>query len=269
MRKLLGLMPAFGQPCISPFVSKAAYFLTMSGLEYQFECLDPGRVQAETPLGKVPVLVEDDGQRIHDSTFIIDHVRNTYGDALDAGLTPEEQAVALAFDRLLGEHVYWSGAIEPRWRDDHGFDRYVHDICGGMPEIPPPVRAFLDQARVGILAQQRGHGMGRRPSAEVLEVLKVDLDAVSTFLGDKPFFLGEEPRWIDASVYSHIGHVIRVPFDWPGRTYAASKPNLVAYLERMRARFGFPELTGDAGLPLARTAAAPAAAERAVERDAA
>lgn len=269
MRKLLGLMPAFGQPCISPFVSKAAYFLWMSGVDFELERLDPMRVKAETPLGKVPVLVEQDGTKIHDSSFIIDHVRRTYGDHLDADLSPAGQAVSVAFDRLLGENLYWSGAIEPRWRDDAGWARYKHDIVGGLEVLPPPVEQLLEMARGEILAQQRGHGMGRRPPAEVLSVFKTDLDAVSDFLADKPFFLGDRPHWIDASVYAFVGHVTFVPFAWAGHDYARSKKNLTSYLHRMRDHYGFPALHGSEATSATAGASAGAAAEVPVERNAA
>ena len=213
--------------------------------------LTPGRVRAETALGKVPVLVEDSGQRIHDSNFIIAHVRRSYGDQLDRGLTRSEQAVSVAFDRLLGEHLYWSGSIEPRWRHTRGWELYIHHILGGMVTIAPELRELLDDARVGILNQHVGHGMGRRPGPEVVEVFKADIDAISEYLGEKPFFLGAKPHWIDASVYSHLGHVIRVPFEWPGREYAAAKDNLTAYLSRMQEHFGFPELSvGSESAPL-------------------
>jgi isoprene-epoxide---glutathione S-transferase len=243
MRTIQGYIPAWGQACISPYVSKACYFLKMSGLDYQFESMSLPRLKNETPRGKLPVLIEEDGTKVHDSNAIIAHVRARYGDKLDADLSAEQQAVSVAFDRLLGEHLYWSGVIEPRWRQSKGWETYIPYIVGGAA-VSPEIREALDDFRQLILSEHLGQGMGRRPAKEIFEVFKTDLDAVSDYLGDKPFFLGARPHWIDAAVYSHVGHVTFVPFDWAGRAYAQSKKNLVNYLHRMREQFYFPALTG-------------------------
>ena len=44
-------------------------------------------------------------------------------------------------------------------------------------------------------------------------------------------------RSIDASVYSTYRHIADSPWDWPGRDYARSKTNLVAYADRLREEF--------------------------------
>ena len=69
---------------------------------------------------------------------------------------------------------------------------------------------------------------------------KADLDAASTFLGDKPYFLGDEPATIDATVFGFLGVSAYVEGDNPLFNHAASLDNLMAYCERMRARY-FPE----------------------------
>ena len=83
-----------------------------------------------------------------------------------------------------------------------------------------------------------GHGMGLRTDDDTLDNLKADLDALSAFLADKPFFMGTEPTSYDATIYSTFRHIADVPWDWAGRDYARSKANLVAYAERMKARYG-------------------------------
>lgn len=51
--------------------------------------------------------IEDEGQVIADSGFILDYLKATYGDPLDSRLTAQERAVALGFRRLLEENLYW------------------------------------------------------------------------------------------------------------------------------------------------------------------
>ena len=147
-----------------------------------------------------------------------------------------EAATALAFGRLIEEHLYWSGVIQPRWRYEDDFEIYIPYIVQGA-DVGPELRAALMAFRDRILDEFNGQGMGRRPDDEVLKFLKDDIDALSVFLGDKPYFMGDKLRSIDASVYSTVRHITDSPWDWPGRDYARSKANLVAYTERIRDEF--------------------------------
>lgn len=83
-----------------------------------------------------------------------------------------------------------------------------------------------------------GQGMGRRTSAEVLEIYKRDVDAVADFLGDKKFFMGEKLRNVDAVAYAMLRHLVDQAQKWEGTGYVEGKANLVAYLGRMRKEFG-------------------------------
>lgn len=67
---------------------------------------------------------------------------------------------------------------------------------------------------------------------------RADIDALSDQLGDQPYFMGDRPRWIDASVLSILRHTIDPPFSFDAKQYGADKGNLVAYMKRMNERFG-------------------------------
>ena len=41
-----------------------------------------------------------------------------YGDKLDDDTTAEDRAIMLAWVRVIDEHMYWSGVIQPRCRSD-------------------------------------------------------------------------------------------------------------------------------------------------------
>ena len=64
--------------------------------------------------------IEDGGKTLADTTFIIDYLKQNYGDSLDAGLSPAEKATALAFQRLLEENLYWA-VVHTRWVDPAGW----------------------------------------------------------------------------------------------------------------------------------------------------
>ena len=231
-----GYVPAWGIPDISPYVTKLVNYLHMVGIEHEWKPQDLAHLDEDSPNGKLPYIVMPDGTKLTDSNRIISHLESTIDNPLDAGMTDTEKAQALAWHRLVEEHLYWSGIIQPRWREDAGWETYIPYIVQGA-EVTPEMRVGLDAFRGRIMAEFDGQGMGRRTDEEVFEVLREDVDALSTYLGDKPFFLGDQPRSLDASIYSTIRHIIDVPFDWPGKPYTRGKANLVAYADRMRARF--------------------------------
>jgi glutathione S-transferase len=89
-----------------------------------------------------------------------------------------------------------------------------------------------------ILAEFDGQGMGRLPAERVYARAEADVDALSDFLGDKPYFMGDVPRTIDANVLSLLKHVADAPFDFPTRDRVRSKANLMAYIARLEGQRG-------------------------------
>ena len=135
--------------------------MTFAGLEYEYKSQDLSTLDQDSPHGKLPYIVDTDGTKVGDSNQIIAYLKNKYGDPLDADLTGLDRANALAWNRLLEEHLYWSGVIEPRWRHDSGWETYIPYIVGGA-EVTPEMRVGLDAFRERILAGFNGQGMGRR-----------------------------------------------------------------------------------------------------------
>jgi glutathione S-transferase len=236
MISVYGYTPAWGLPCISPFVTKVVNYMTMADIQFELKAQPLETLGTDSPTAKLPYIVDDDGTKVNDSTRILQYLQKKYGDKLDSNLTDTEKAVGLAFQRMVEEYTYWSGIIEPRWRTVERFETYIPYIVGGA-EVGPELRTALLAFREKIADEHDKQGMGLRPGEDVLACLQEDLDALSTFLGDKPFFLGEEPTSFDATIYSTFRHITDVPWDWAGRDYARGKANLVAYADRMRARF--------------------------------
>lgn len=65
----------------------------------------------------------------------------------------------------------------------------------------------------------------------------MDVDAVADFLGNKRYFLGDEPHNIDAMAYAMLRHLTDQPQKWPGTGYLEGKENIMAYLDRMRKEY--------------------------------
>src|SRR5919206_2224919 len=126
--------PAFGLPDPSPFVMKAEVLLKMAGVPYR---TDAGGLR-RAPKGKLPY-IDDDGQRIADSTFIRWHIEKKYGVDFDRGLSREERAIAWAFEKLAEDHLYWA-VVEARWMDDANFAKGPRMF---FQRIPAPLRPFV------------------------------------------------------------------------------------------------------------------------------
>lgn len=236
MIHLYGSVPGWTVPCLGPMTTKLAYYMTLSGLQFEMKHADLSQLDRDSPNGKVPWL-EDDGTKLADSTQIIEYLRQKYGDALDAGATPVERAVMIAFNRLIDEHLYWITVVQPRYCADADWLAYLRMIVGSH-DIPPEAQAFGDMWRARILKGYNNAGWTRLPSETLYARARADIDALSDFLADKRFFMGEVPRWIDASVLSILRHVIDAPFTFDTKSYGASKPNLLAYMQRMKETYG-------------------------------
>jgi hypothetical protein len=187
MITLIGYLPAWGLPDISPFVTKVDCYLRMVGLEYRLVRL-PGGDLTKTPKGKLPV-IKDAGKTVADSDFIIRYLKQTYGDTLDAPLSPSDKAVAVAFARMLEESFYWY-VVQMRYRRDEDFKIYDPLFAEFLDSVPPEVRSGLvKDFRERILNQFYGSGKGRHTPEEVELLACAEFDAISTYLGDKPFFM--------------------------------------------------------------------------------
>ena len=229
-------LPAWTVPCISPYVTKVIYYMQMTDLDFEAKPQDLTKLDRDTPHGKLPVIVDTDGTTVADSTHIIEYLKAKYGDALDAGVSPAEFAEMHAFNRMIDEHLYWVAVIQPRWRETANWETYLR-IIAGTDDVPAPLRAFADDFRHRILTAFMQGGWGRMSSDVIYRRARADIDALSNFLGSKAFFMGEQPRSIDATVSSILRHIIDAPFVFDTKDYAASKTNLVDYLARMKQRF--------------------------------
>ena len=234
MITLFGFGTAMGLPEISPFVTKAHILLQMAGLPYVTDTKIGGFLKA--PKGKAPY-IRDGEAVVSNSTFIRFHIEKTYGFDFDRGLSAAEKATAWALERMCEEHLYWL-IIDVRWLDDANFRAGPAEM---FKSFPAPVRPLIGgYARRTMRRTLHLQGLGRHDSASKLELAKRDFFAISDFLGDKPFLYGDEPRGADASVAAFVIAALAKATVAPLRDAAESRPNLVAYAERMTKRF-FPE----------------------------
>ena len=234
--------PAFGLPDPSPFVTKAEVLLKMAGLSYR---TDTNGLR-KAPKGKLPY-IDDDGERVADSTFIRWHIEKKYGIDLDRGLSAEQRAIGWAFEKMAEDQLYWA-VVEERWLDDENFAKGPKRFFKRVPAPARPVVVAL--IRRSIRSRLRAHGMGRHSREEIVALATRSTDAIADYLGQKPYFFGSEPSGADATVFAFVCSLLCPRFDTPLRTAAERRDNLKHYVARMAARY-YPDLTQLAGVAAA------------------
>ena len=221
---------AYGLPNASPFCMKVETYLRMAGIAYTAR---NGMYLMRAPKKKLPY-IDHDGRIIADSHLIIGYLQSTYGDALDAALTPAQRARSTVILRLLEDSLYWV-LLYARWIDERGWPLTRQAFFG---TLPAPLRWFVPRlARRGIAQELYAQGTGRHAPEDIYRVGGADVEALSFLLGENAYFLGAEPTSVDAAAYAFLANILDVPLDLPLREAARAHTNLPAYCARMRARY--------------------------------
>lgn len=232
MITLYQFAPAFGLPNASPFCMKVETYLRMAQLPFEAQAAGLRELRG-APKGKLPY-IRDGQQTVADSSFIIDYLKRTYGDPLDGWLDPRQQALALAFQRLFEEHLYWA-LIHNRWAEAPGWAQTRQAFFGRMSA---PLKWIVPHmARRGILRQLAGQGMGRHSAAEIHAMGQRDITAIAHLLVDQPFMMGAQPCTLDATAYAFLANLLWAPVASPMQAHARLYPQLQAYCQRMQARY--------------------------------
>jgi len=214
-----------------PFCLKLEVWLKMAGLPFTVaRATDPRKA----PGGKIPYARLGD-ELVGDSARIIERLRRAHGVTLDDGLSDEQRGRALAITRLVEDHFYFI-LVYARWLDDAVWPRLRQGFFG---RLPAPLRWFIpEMARRNVAEQLRQQGTARRAPEEIYAAAEDDLSALAGLLGDQPWFLGDQPRSVDAAVYGQIGTALFHPLETRLKPMIEQHDNLVAYAGRMREAYG-------------------------------
>ena len=230
--------PAFGLPDPSPFVMKVETLLKMAKIPYRTDATGFSRA----PKGKLPY-IDDDGVVVADSTFIRWHIEKKYRIDFDHGLDAGQKATAWAFEKMAEEHLYWVGTHD-RWMNDENFRKGPLQF---FARVPAPVRPLVTAlVRRRLRARLHGQGLGRHSPDEIHAIATRSIGAMADFLGDKPFFMGNEPAGVDATMFAFACAMLCPHFESPSRNAAEQHENLRRYVGRVTARYypGLEELAG-------------------------
>jgi glutathione S-transferase len=149
-------------------------------------------------------------------------------------LSSEQKAQALLLQRLVEDHLHFATAYL-RFSQDFSW-RHLQDFW--RPHFLPVLGSLiLKLMRKGMMKTLRTQGLGEHGVSDIVEFAKDDLTAISDSLGNKSFFLGDQPTSIDAVMYGFLIHQLWIPWECPIKEYALSLKNLTAYCERMKQKY--------------------------------
>jgi glutathione S-transferase len=225
MLTLLSHQGGGGLYSLSPFCTKAAYLLEMSGQPWQREDFSD---LAATPHHKLPVLREG-GQLIPDSEGIRRFLESKGAD-FDAGLSALQKAHARQIIRMVDESLILR-LLCARWFEPAGWQALRQTIFADAPA------EVVDHFRAGVLAGLHFTGITRFGKEERLLRLDQDLTALTATLGDQPFLFGDAPTAADCSLAPMVEALSRFPADPETAERAAKHSALVAYADRVAQHF--------------------------------
>ncbi|MCJ9427654.1 glutathione S-transferase family protein [Kordiimonas marina] len=206
---------------LSPFCAKADILLKLSGLDYRTDMPEDFKA---LPKGKLPVLKDGD-TLIPDSELIRLYLAEKYGKTLDDGMDETRKATGHALCRMLDHRTHLS-LMWTRWVDDAGWAQTKPLYFSEAPE------GLADMSRGLVRQNLDGTGFSRFSDAERLAFFQADLEAADTLIGDRAFFGGDQPCYVDASLFGHIANYYASPIKSWTTAEVAKRPRLVAYIER-------------------------------------
>ncbi len=219
----------FGSP-ISPFVDKVQRALRLKKIEYEIVGpKGPGDIKRWNPqTRKMPVL-ELNGERIIDSSIILDRLERDFPEPPLLSRNPATRASQRLLEDWSDESLYWH-VMALRWSDKNA-SASAKQISQGAPALVRPLLARFLTRQLG--GMTRAQGMGRLPADVVLKELGERLDDLVSLLGDRPYFFGDQLSRADLAVCSMFNTGLSGPSP-EFNQLLSERPALAQHLERVR-----------------------------------
>ena len=231
MIKLYGFGPRFGVVDASPFVVKVDLFMRMAGIEFESE--NDFNNLKKSPKGKLP-FIEDNGKKVGDSAQILNYLTQTYHLSLDDHLTEQQKAQAMLATHCIDESLYWC-LVYSRWIHEPTWQVIKE---GFFSKLPIPIKWFLPSViQKDVKKTLHRQGYGRHSMDELVDKSDQVFSSLSMILGDNDYFFGDTPSSFDAVAYSILCEFISFDFENPFINKARQYDNLVAYCQRIEAKY--------------------------------
>jgi glutathione S-transferase len=221
---------------LSPFVEKVIRGVQRKGLSWELiEPKSPSDLEKWNPqTGKMPV-VELDGERLFDSTFILRKLDERVPTPPLVSDDPVVAAHQRQIEDWADEALYWYG-MAFHWTPKNA-PATAGRLLGGMrvPGFLQPLLAPLIRRRIG--GQIRAQGLGRLPEPMLAREFGEKLDDLLRMLGDRPFLHSDSPSVADLAVYAQLHNADDV-LSPETREAIRRRPKLVEYMKRVEQATG-------------------------------
>jgi hypothetical protein len=221
-------------PNPSPYPIKLETFLRMNNIKYVNDFDEAMSDKQKSPW------ITINGENISDSQLAIEYLTKKFNLDVNKGLDDKDLSVSRAMRFLIEQDFYWC-LVQDRWVYPGG--KHVPELFAPweVVSLPTEVERFLivNFASKMIAKQSFAQGMGRHSREEVESMGIKDLEAISTFLGNKTFMFGDEVTELDCVVF---GFLCMILFCSPKESVYYNKvmkdlTNLVDFTERIKEKY--------------------------------
>jgi glutathione S-transferase len=213
----------------SPFVEKVVRGLQLKKVSFELvgpkSPFDLRRWNPQT--GKMPVL-EIDGERVYDSTFILRHLDELVPEPRLVAEDPPTAAAQRQLEDWADESLYWY-LMALRWAKRNAGATADQIAAGAPAALRPIVRIFL---KLKVAPATLAQGLGRLPHEVVLRELGTRLDDLVTLLAPQPFFYADQPSIADLAVYGMFSMAKSGPTPEAAEVIA-ERPPLTDWMKRV------------------------------------
>ncbi len=141
----------------------------------------------------------------------------------------------MAMQRMIEDDLYWAG-MYARWGKNDANWRENKRAIFGM--IPAGIRDLVAAYERRLIRKQIwGQGLGRHSEDQIYRVGQQELTALSDFLGEKPYFMGDKPTTLDASAFGILVNLLWCPIESPLKEHAKTLNNLSAFCNRVKQEY--------------------------------
>jgi len=219
--------PCNNIPSFLPASLKLETYLRMHKIPYENKYVHKlGSDKVKLPF------IEYQGDKVQDANFCIKYLNNKFNLTPDAHLSEEQRAVAHAFSTMAEENTYWSLAYY-RWVDNFNETKKYYS---NLAPVVKDVRPKLDQNKC--IKCMQAHGIGKHTKDEIYGIAEADLRSMSSFLGEKEFFMDSEPSIIDCTMFGLLASIVYgAPESPQAKLLQEEMQNLVKFCDNMKLNY--------------------------------
>lgn len=185
---------------ISPFCDKVRRALTFKGVPFQIREMLFSRREENlkvSPTHKFPVLEDEGGRRIVDSTDIAYWLEQRFPEPRLFPATPRERALVHVIEDWADESLFTIDlAIRALW--EHNVPLLIEDVF--RYETPELRAAFAQSVPAGVRQQLEGQGIGRKNHVSLRRDLERHVDAIDALVGGQRWLVGDAFSYADIAV---------------------------------------------------------------------